>query len=311
MFSFQNASIPSRIGSITLRHFARGRSGKGKQVFRADRVLSNRGWGSRSECFEVLQRRRVFVEDDQLEEGMRRLLGPSEKIPMDVGLWVDGKREVPKPPPLLQVYNKPKWVLSVMKDDKGRKNLGELDFVDKLHPVGRLDYDSSGLLLFSSDGDLTNRLLHPSFKVPKEYTALVVGSVNEDELRNELKKGVATSMGTFSANLVSTTPIPSSQVGPLVKGIQHDQPPEYDMERLEEKGLLSYKDATELTEVCLTIHDGKYRLVRRMLANVGYPVIALRREKVGDIALGNLEPGTHRDLSESELQWVYKLLAKK
>ena len=130
---------------------------------------------------------------------------------MDADIWLDDRVQIPMPPPLLRVYHKPKWVLSVMNDDKGRKNLSDLDFIKKMHPVGRLDYDTSGLLLFSSDGSLTQTLLHPSNEIQKEYVAIVTGSVNEDELRQNLSQGVTTSMGEFPANLVEAKPIPSEQ----------------------------------------------------------------------------------------------------
>jgi hypothetical protein len=156
------------------------------QIYRADRVLSNRGWGSRSDCFELLKQKRVY---QKVGSEMIQVLGPSEKLPMGASLWVDGKVEVTLPPPLLRVYHKPKWVLSVMGDREGRKNLENLDFISKMHPVGRLDYDSSGLLLFSSQGTLTQTLLHPTHEIEKEYVAIVTGTVDEDGLRETLSQG--------------------------------------------------------------------------------------------------------------------------
>eukprot|EP00980_Cylindrotheca_fusiformis_P010764 scaffold2435_cov121-Cylindrotheca_fusiformis.AAC.4 len=150
-------------------------------------------------------------------------------------LWIDRKTEVPKPPPLLRIYNKPKWVLSVMHDSKGRKNVGDLDFVQSMHPVGRLDYDSSGLLLFSSDGILTQQLLHPTRGIEKEYVATVVGRVDEDSLREQLAKGVETSLG-----------------------IVDNLPEEYDLDRLREKGHLFFEKATELSTVRLIVKEGPF-----------------------------------------------------
>ena len=130
---------------------------RNKHLLRADRVLANRGWGSRSECTELLKRRRVFCETP---DGTRVVVkGPSEKVTMDTPLFVDS---TPVPVvPLLLVYHKPKWVLSVLHDPHGRPNIGSLlsdvQRRQKLHPVGRLDYDTSGLLLFSTNGSLTQR----------------------------------------------------------------------------------------------------------------------------------------------------------
>ena len=284
---------------------------KDKSLFRADRVLSNRGWGSRSECFDLLKKKRVFQE---IDSEMKCILGPKEKIPMDASLFVDAKTEVPKPPPLLRVYHKPKWVLSVMNDNKGRKNLGELDeeLFSKMHPVGRLDYDSSGLLLFSSDGKLTQKLLHPSNQVQKEYVALVVGKVEEDDLREKLSQGVQTSMGVFPANLIDTTSIPKDEVKTMIDNILDNLPPEYDIKRLEEKGHLFFKGASELSEVRLVVEEGKHRMVRRILANSGYPVIGLKRHRLGPIQLNDgLLPGCTRDLTPEEDEWAKQMLKRK
>eukprot|EP00531_Pseudo-nitzschia_arenysensis_P011364 CAMPEP_0116119028 /NCGR_PEP_ID=MMETSP0329-20121206/2421_1 /TAXON_ID=697910 /ORGANISM="Pseudo-nitzschia arenysensis, Strain B593" /LENGTH=208 /DNA_ID=CAMNT_0003612699 /DNA_START=385 /DNA_END=1008 /DNA_ORIENTATION=- len=208
---------------------------------------------------------------------MKCISGPKQKIPMDAALFVDGKKEVPNLPPLLRVYHKPKWMLSVMNDSKGRSNLGDLDEKDisMMHPVGRLDYDSSGLLLFSSDGKLTQKLLHPSNEVEKEYLALVVGKVDEDALREKLAQGVRTSDGVFPATLLDTTFVPENDVKPIIADIIDNLPPEYDLEQLEKNGHLFFKDSSELSEVRLVVEEGKHRMVRRILANCGYPVIGL------------------------------------
>lgn len=289
----------------------RKRPDKDKSLFRADRVLSNRGWGSRSECFDLLKKKRVFQKKG-LE--MECISGPKQKIPMDASIFVDGKNEVPQLPPLLRVYHKPKWVLSVMNDSKGRKNLGDLDeqLISNMHPVGRLDYDSSGLLLFSSDGKLTQKLLHPSNGVEKEYVALVVGDVNEKELKEKLSQGVKTSIGVFPATLIDTTAIAENEVKPIINEIIDNLPQEYDLEQLEKNGHLFFKNASELSKVRLVVKEGKHRMVRRILANSGYPVIGLKRYRLGPIQLGDdLLPGCSRDLTPDECAWAKDLTKKK
>jgi pseudouridine synthase len=278
------------------------------QTYRADRVLANRGWASRSECFALLKQKRVF---QKVGSAMVQVLGPSEKLPMGVSLWVDGKVEVSQPPPLLRVYHKPKWVLSVMGDKEGRKNLENLDFISKMHPVGRLDYDSSGLLLFSSKGTLTQTLLHPTHEIEKEYVAIVTGAVDEEGLREKLAEGVTTSLGAFPAKLVQAQPVPDNQVAPMVKEIISNLPPEYDIARLEEKGYLFFANATELTKVRLIVEEGKHRMVRRILANSGHPVISLKRERLGVIHLDDLKEGGYRDLTPKEERWAQALLKPK
>mmetsp|Transcript_26577 Transcript_26577/g.29792 ORF Transcript_26577/g.29792 Transcript_26577/m.29792 type:complete len:383 (+) Transcript_26577:81-1229(+) len=281
-----------------------------KFLFRADRVMSNRGWGSRSKCFELLKMKRVFQE---IDSEMKCILGPSEKIPMNIPLFVDGKVKVPDPPPILRIYNKPKWVLSVMNDSKGRKNLGELDekLISNMHPVGRLDYDSSGLLLWSSDGKLTQKLLHPNNHIEKEYVAIVVGNVEEEILRERLSHGVKTSIGIFPANLIGSKLIPKNEVRTMIDDIINNLPQEYDINQLEEKGHLFFKDADELSEVRLVVDEGKHRMVRRILANSGYPVIGLKRERLGIITIGELRPGCARDLTLEEEEWTKSLLKRK
>jgi len=284
---------------------------KDKSLFRADRVLSNRGWGSRSECFDLLKKKRVFQE---INSEMKCVSGPKQKIPMDASLFVDGKKEVPKPPPLLRLYHKPKWVLSVMNDSKGRNNLGDLDekLLSMMHPVGRLDYDSSGLLLFSSNGKLTQKLLHPKNEVEKEYVALVVGKVDENSLREELSQGVRTSIGIFPATLIDATFVPENEVKSIVDDIIENLPPEYDLEQLEKNGHLFFKSASELSEVRLVVEEGKHRMVRRILANSGYPVIGLKRFRLGPIQLqDDLLPGYSRDLTQEEDIWAQNLLKRK
>jgi 23S rRNA pseudouridine2605 synthase len=293
-------------------HNIRRKDRSSSSLYRADRVLANRGWGSRSECFEVLKSKRVFQKVVSSGEGqgidieMKRIMGPSEKIPMDAALFVDGKVEVAKLPPLLRIFHKPKWMLSVMKDSRGRSHLGDLDgeLISGMHPVGRLDYDTSGLLLFSSDGTLTQMLLHPNGMVQKEYVALVVGTVDEPDLRERLSKGVQTSMGVFPSDLVSARAIPADDVRLLIADVIKNLPSEYDLDRLEEKNYLFFKDAKELSEVRLVVEEGKHRMVRRILANCGHPVIGLKRERLGEIHLEGLEEGAMRDLTPQEHAWA-------
>ena len=277
--------------------------------------------------FDLLKQKRVFIkksttdsivepvsDDEDDMPNMIRIMGPKERIPMDASLWVDGKIEVPGPPPLLRVYHKPKWVLSVMADPHGRKNLESLSSLHlsgQLHPVGRLDYDTSGLLLFSSEGSLTQALLHPNQEIEKEYVATVVGTVNEEGLSRRLQEGVTTSMGTFPATLVETQPIPRDDVADIINNILQNLPPEYDRTRLKEKGYLFFADAKELSTVRIIVKEGKHRMVRRILANSGYPVISLKRERLGYIQLGGMEEGGYRDLTQEEEGWAQSLLKKK
>ncbi len=109
---------------------------------------------------------------------------------------------------MLAIYNKPFGVHSTVGDPRSRDNLSLVlqshPFLKILHPVGRLDADSSGLLLFSKEGSLTNFLLHPKFHVPKEYAVIVTGKVDEEDLRSKLAAGVKISIGTFKMKLIAS-----------------------------------------------------------------------------------------------------------
>jgi len=236
------------------------------------------------------------------------------------------------------VTNKQQWVLSVRRDPRGRPCLDQLytngnswftqttkqrvhdkdgttvEFVEKtknlLHPVGRLDYDSTGLLLFSSSGPLTQTLLHPKHAIEKEYVATVTGAVNEDELRATLQAGVKTGEGVHTANLLSVQHMPDSEVAPYLQAIRAELPPEYNQTDLQIRGYLDVLDAAQLSTVTLTVSEGKHRMVRRVLANAGHPVVSLHRARLGAIELGNLPVGATRELTAEETLWARRQLYK-
>lgn len=282
---------------------------KQKHLFRADRVLSNRGVGTRSQTFELLKSRRITMiiteNDDETSEELRILLtGPSDKIPMDAKLLLDNTHEIPPIAPLLYIYHKPKFMLSAMNAsgaDKDKKHLGQVLeprlIKGGMHPVGRLDYDTSGLLLFSSNGDLTQRLLHPRHEVEKEYVATVEHFVDFEKLSEQLKNGVETTEGIHTATLLDIS-------SPL--DIDHSK----EVHVSDDDNDSSTK-TTVLTDVRLVVAEGKYRMVRRMLANCGHPVVNLRRERHGEILLNDLEVGEFRDATPAEIKWAESLLPSK
>jgi len=346
------------------------------QLYRADRVLANRSGKTRTECSKLLQRQAISIleeaeEGDSQEEKdfsklpLRRLKGPKEKIPMNARIFINQKFEVPSLPPLLTVFHKPKWVLSTMGlDARDRRNLQLFNFPHKaqLHPVGRLDYDSSGLLLFSSSGTLTQTLLHPKYEKEKEYVATVVGKVQEDVLRQKLQSGVelvdvshsarkgrsaaasadgmkldaatddydtgndnegrgdemqptvnsqqTKSSKTFTtrADILHVRHWPSSDVNPYMQEVRNTLPPEYNTTDLKLRGYLDILDAQELSDVRLVVSEGKHRMVRRMLATCGHPVVALKRERIGAIELQDLPEGSFRNLTMNEQVWAESLV---
>jgi 23S rRNA pseudouridine2605 synthase len=173
------------------------------------------------------------------------------------------------------MVNKPMGILATTSDERGRSTV--LDILPekyrhlRLYPVGRLDKDSTGLLLLTNDGELTYRLTHPRFEHEKEYLIHIQGRLKPDE-KNKLEKGLKLEDGM-------TYPV-------AVKEIKSQPPFNYS----------------------ITMHEGRKRQVRRMLANLGYRVLALRRIRMGSLYLGNLREGAIRELIPEE---VRALLAAK
>ena len=163
-------------------------------------------------------------------------------------------------------FNKPAGVLSTMSDDRGPQTIADLlgDRAERLFHVGRLDYDTEGLILLTNDGELAHRLAHPRYEVPKTYLAEVPGPVPQD-LGRRLTTGVELDDGVVIADRFRVV----EQAGHRV-----------------------------LVEI--TLHEGRKHIVRRMLAEVGHPVSRLVRTSVGPISLGTLRPGTSRRLSTAK-----------
>ena len=185
------------------------------ELVRIDKLLAHRGVGTRSATFELAKARRVCWSDrdDSPHEERIRIAGPKVKVPSGASLFLDGTL-LPGALPLLIAYHKPKFVLSVMRDDirwkdQARRHLGQVLeprlLKGGVHPVGRLDYETTGLLLFSSDGKLTQQLLHPRRGVEKEYIATVEGAADEGELSAILAEGVETTEGIHTAELIEVT----------------------------------------------------------------------------------------------------------
>ena len=171
------------------------------------------------------------------------------------------------------LLNKPKGYITSMQDEKGRPVVTELvaDVDARLFPVGRLDYNTSGMLILTNDGELTYRLTHPRHQVTKTYRALVSGVLSKEKLFR-LRKGV--DIGGFV-----TSPA-------QVKII---------------------RQAERSAVVDITIHEGKNRQVRKMFAAVGNPVQELQRTAIGDLRLGRLKEGHYRKLTRNEIEYLKNL----
>ena len=226
---------------------------------RIQKVLARAGVGSRRAVEELVAAGRIRVNKKAAHLGQR--IDPSkDKVEVDGSF-------VPLDPALVYyLLNKPSGIVTTTSDPEGRPTV--LDVVDlevRVWPVGRLDIDTEGALVLTNDGELTNRLTHPSLGVPKTYLAEVRGAVKTRTLK-QLARGIDLEDGP---------------TGPATVGI---------VDRMA---------ATTLVEI--TIAEGRNRQVRRMFDAVGHPVVRLARIAIGPVTLGRLKPGTYRRLSPAEV----------
>lgn len=178
---------------------------------------------------------------------------------------------------MLVAFNKPFKVLSQFTDEHGRQTLSDFIDIKKIYSIGRLDYDSEGLMLLTDDGKLKNNLANPKKKVNKIYLAQVEGIAKKPDL-DKLKKGVVLKDGkaqAVSIKLILKQP----------DFIWKRDPP------------IRYRQNSPTSWIEIIINEGRNRQVRRMMAHIGLPVLRLIRTQIGDYKLGTLENGKHRVLS--------------
>lgn len=231
---------------------------------RLQKVLAGAGIGSRRACEELIADGRVTVDGQVAELGMR--IDPTTAV-----VHVDGERIPTAPGTVVLVLNKPRGVVSTMSDEHGRPCVGDLveGREERLFHVGRLDADTEGLLILTNDGELANRLGHPSHEIDKEYVATVSGEITREALR-QLERGVDLEDGPAACD------------------------------RIRIVGQVPGRSMVELV-----IHEGRNRIVRRMLDAVGFPVTDLVRTRIGPLHLGQQRPGTLRALEGAELHALY------
>ena len=235
------------------------------QGIRLQKVLASAGIGSRRACEQLIDEGRVEVDGSiVVEQGLR--VDPGSAV-----VKVDGVRIPTAPGHVVLALNKPRGVHSTMSDDRGRPCVGDLlkGRKERLFHVGRLDADTEGLLLLTNDGELAQRLAHPSHGVPKTYVAQVKGVIERD-LGRRLRAGIELEDG-------------------LVK--------------VDRFRVLTAAPGKALVE--LVLHEGRKHIVRRLLKEVGHPVEALARTHVGPVVLGDIKPGRLRALSLSEVGQLY------
>jgi len=228
---------------------------------RLQKYLALCGIASRRKAEIMITEGRIAVNGSVVTE-----MGTQVDEKADIVL-VDGVRIHPEAEKHYLAYNKPAGEVTTVRDPEGRATVMDrfADYPVRLFPVGRLDYDTEGLLLLTNDGDMMNHVLHPSSEIRKGYLARVSNSVPDDAIRR-LRKGV------------------------MIDG-RMTSPAEIRLIRRE----------TLYTDLLITIHEGRNRQVRKMVEAVGHQVVRLKRVRFGDVLLGDLPTGMWRKLTEEEI----------
>jgi 23S rRNA pseudouridine2605 synthase len=233
-------------------HLARG------AAVRLVKYLAHAGAASRRGAETMIAAGRVSVDGETVRD-------PARDVGEDSAVALDGRLLEGAEPRVVYAVNKPAGVVSTARDTHGRRTVVQLvpDTGLRLYPVGRLDADSTGLILLTNDGELANRLTHPSFEVARTYRARLAGAPPARATLARLREGVALGDGT-------TAPA-----------------------RVRSRGG---------GEIEVTIHEGRNRQVRRMCEAVGHRVLELERIAFGPLRLGDLAPGEHRRLEREEVE---------
>ena len=231
---------------------------------RLQKVIANRGYTSRRKAEELILEGKVIVDGVVIKE-----LGT--KIPDDADIVIN-KKHLYKEEKEYFLLNKPRGYISAVSDDKDRKVIIDLiDTKNRIFPVGRLDYDTTGLIILTNDGDLANILMHPKNKVEKVYLAKLEGNLTMDELY-KLKSGV---------NIEGTICKPTR-----VKIKKSDKVKEDDL-------------------VEITIEEGRNHIVKKLFTEVNHEVTKLTRLRYGFLEIDNLKSGDYRYLTKEEVRKLY------
>ena len=238
---------------------------------RIQKLISHAGAASRREAERMILAGRVSINGQVVTE-----LGIQANEEDEIA--IDGVVIGKQPAKLYFLLNKPKGYLCTVKDDRGRKTVIDLlpEVKEYIYPIGRLDYDTEGLLLLTNDGALMNGLLHPRYEVNKTYLAKVKGQVMPESLE-QLRTGVRLEDGL-------TAPA--------------------------EVRLMEYNDKAGWSKVKLIIHEGRNRQVRRMFAAIGHEVVSLKRTGFAGLKLAGVSRGRYRELTGDEVAMLNHIAGK-
>ncbi len=235
---------------------------------RLQKYMAMCGVAARRKCEEMIAAGRVTVNGRLVTE-MGTQVEENDEV------RVDGARITPEEEKRYVLYHKPAGEVTTVSDEKGRETVMDRfrDFPVRLYPVGRLDYDSEGLLLLTNDGGLAQRLTHPSCEVDKVYLARVTGNPSNEAI-DRLRRGV------------------------YMEG---------DARRTYPADVRVVRDESLFSDILVTIHEGRNRQVRRMFDAVGHKVLLLRRVRFGPLELGSLRRGEWRELTAEEVALLRRL----
>ncbi|AOR23515.1 pseudouridine synthase [Clostridium taeniosporum] len=233
---------------------------------RLQKYMASCGVASRRKCEELILSGEVKVNGMIITELGTKVNPMKDKVEYKGNLITKEEKKV------YIMLNKPEGYITSAKDEKGRKTVLDLVKVnERIYPIGRLDYDSSGLILLTNDGDIYNKIIHPREELNKKYISVVKGEVSKKDI-NSFKNGI--DIGgyvTAPANLK----------------------------------VLNYEGGKSTIEVC--IHEGKNRQIRKMCAALNHVVISLNRVSIGNLKLKYLKKGEWRELSTEELNYIRNL----
>lgn len=234
---------------------------------RLQKIIALSGYTSRRKAEDLIKAGKVMVNGKVVRE-----LGTKASFSDDI--LIDGKK-IEREEKEYYIFNKPRGVITSTSDDKGRKVVTDYFETNKrLYPVGRLDYDTTGLLILTNDGELANLIMHPRNEIEKQYIAKLEGIIKGEEI-NKLKNGIV---------LDGTKCIPKR-----VKLREFDK-----------------KTNTSIVEI--VICEGKNHEVKRLFESVSFNVLKLKRERIGFLTLGKLKSGEYRKLNPKEVKQLYGLV---
>jgi pseudouridine synthase len=229
---------------------------------RLQKIIARSGFASRRAAEKIIKEGRVSVN-----KVLVRQLGTKADVEKD-DVRVDGNLISSEVAKIYLMLHKPRGYVTTLHDPEGRPIITDLlsDVSERVFPVGRLDYDSEGLLLITNDGVFAQRLLHPRFGIPKTYKVKIRGDLTGSEIR-DLEKGIKLEDGKF-------------------------RPEAFRVEKTNRKSCW----------VSLTITEGRSRMIRRGFASLGHPVVRLIRVAISDVYLGDLKAGAYRSLTKREVK---------